>query len=261
MMAALAEMERDLIRERTLDGLHVAEARAGAAAACLPLTTMCWPWRPAVPRRAGHRHRRPPEDRPVHAASGAAAPTLARHDGPGGGRAWADWAGSTRRPATGREVICPQRGYPGRMAVLNVLVDCGPPRVWEVLSDGWAYADWVVGTRHIRHVDDRWPEPGAQIHYTVGVGRWTIEDVTTVRLVEPGHRLELEAYAGRVGSARISIALLQWGEDRTLVILDEHPLSGPGARWHSVLVDALLRIRNRRMVRSLARVVREHRQS
>jgi uncharacterized protein YndB with AHSA1/START domain len=144
------------------------------------------------------------------------------------------------------------------MAVLNVLVDRGPPQVWQVLSDGRAYADWVVGTRHIRHVDDHWPEPGSQIHYTVGIGRWMIEDVTTVRLVEPGHRLELEAYAGRLGSARISIALLRWGEDRTLVILDEHPLSGPGARWHSLLVDALLRIRNRRMVRSLARVVREH---
>jgi hypothetical protein len=129
--------------------------------------------------------------------------------------------------------------------------------VWDVLSDGWAYAEWVAGTQRIRNVDAQWPEPGARIHYTFGVGRWAIEDVTTVRLMEPRRRLELEAYAGRLGSARVSIELLRWGEDRTVVIIDEHPLTGVGARWHSVPLDAALRLRNRRMMRSLARVVRE----
>jgi hypothetical protein len=60
--------------------------------------------------------------------------------------------------------------------------------VWDVLCEGWAYAEWVAGTQHIRDVDARWPEPGAQIHYTFGVGQWTIEDVTTVRLMEPCRR-------------------------------------------------------------------------
>ncbi|WP_037055570.1 SRPBCC family protein [Pseudonocardia asaccharolytica] len=143
------------------------------------------------------------------------------------------------------------------MAVLNVLIDRDPQQVWDVLSDGSAYADWVVGTRHIEDVDPHWPELGSQIRYALGFGRWTIEDVTTVRLVEPGRRLELEAYAGRLGSARISIALLPWGEERTLVIVDEHPLTGPGALWHTLLVDVLLRFRNQRMVRSLARLVHE----
>jgi hypothetical protein len=55
----------------------------------------------------------------------------------------------------------------------------------------------------------------------------------------------------------VSIELLRWGEDRTVVIIDEHPLTGVGARWHSVPLDAALRLRNRRMMRSLARVVRE----
>jgi uncharacterized protein YndB with AHSA1/START domain len=143
------------------------------------------------------------------------------------------------------------------MAVLNVLVDREPAQVWEVLSDGWAYAEWVVGTRSVREVDPHWPRQGSRIHYAFGVGRWVLEDVTTVRLVEPGHRLELEAHAGSLGSARISIALLPWGEGRTVVILDEHPLTGPGARWHTVVVDVLLRVRNQRMVHSLARLVQE----
>lgn len=139
---------------------------------------------------------------------------------------------------------------------MNVLVDRDPRRVWDVLSDGWSYAEWVVGTRRIRDVDPDWPAQGSQIHYTVGVGRWTIEDVTTVRLVEPKRRLELEARAGRLGTARVSIVLLPWGEDRTLVVLDEHPLTGPGARWHSLPLEVFLRFRNQRMVRLLARVIR-----
>jgi len=143
------------------------------------------------------------------------------------------------------------------MAVLNVLIEHSPEQVWQVLSDGWAYAEWVAGTRNIRDVDEGWPEPGTRIHYTFGVGRWTLDDVTTVRVMEPGRRLELEAHARRLGSARVSIELLDWGRDRTVVIIDEHPLTGPGARWHSVPLDAALRLRNRRMMRSLARVVDE----
>jgi hypothetical protein len=46
-------------------------------------------------------------------------------------------------------------------------------------------------------------------------------------------------------------------DGRTLVIIDEHPLTGVGARMHTVLVDFLLGFRNRRMMRALAQVVRE----
>jgi uncharacterized protein YndB with AHSA1/START domain len=141
------------------------------------------------------------------------------------------------------------------MAVLNVLVDRAPGQVWDVLSDGQSYARWVVGTKRIRDVDPRWPEQGSRIRFSVGMGPWTVEDVTTVRLVDRGRRLELEANAGWLGSARISINLLPWGDDHTLVILDEHPLTGPGRRWHTAVADTLLRVRNQRMVRSLARLV------
>ena len=146
------------------------------------------------------------------------------------------------------------------MAVLNVLIEGSPERVWDVLSDGWAYAEWVAGTQDIRDVDANWPEPGARIHYSIRVGRWTLDDVTTVRAMEPRRRLELEAYAGRLGSARISIELVDWDGDRTVVIIDEHPLTGVGARWHSAPLEAALRWRNRRMMGSLARVVGDRQQ-
>src|SRR5271166_5387888 len=141
------------------------------------------------------------------------------------------------------------------MAVLNVLVDRGPADVWDVLADGSAYGEWVMGARQTSDIDPRWPEVGSALRYTARFGPLTYEDVTTVRLVDPGRHLELEAHAGRLGTARISIELLPWGEDRTVVIMDEHPLTGPGARWHSVAVEALLRFRNERMLRTLARIV------
>src|SRR5581483_2146654 len=152
---------------------------------------------------------------------------------------------------------CCEQGVSECVAVLNVLINRDPKQVWDVLADGRAYAEWVVGTKRIREVDPNWPAEGSRIHYTVGAGRFTVEDITTVRLVEPERRLELEANAGWVGSARVSISLLPWGKDRTLVIVDEHPLTGVGARMHTMLADILLGFRNRRMMRALARVVHE----
>lgn len=125
-----------------------------------------------------------------------------------------------------------------------------------MLADGQAYGEWVMGTRQTCEADPGWPETGSAIRYTVRVGPLSYDDVTTVRMVDPGRRLELEAHAGWLGTARIAIELLPWGDDRTVLIMDEHPLTGPGARWHSLAVEGLLRFRNERMLRSLARIVR-----
>jgi uncharacterized protein YndB with AHSA1/START domain len=140
------------------------------------------------------------------------------------------------------------------MAIVNVLVRRPPERVWEVLADGFAYAQWVVGTREIRRVDEGWPAVGTSIHYTLGLGPVTFRGRTTSRVVEEGRRLGLEADASVLGTARIMIELLPWGED-TVLLLDEHPLRGPGYRFHNTFSDALLLLRGRPMVKNLARVV------
>ena len=142
------------------------------------------------------------------------------------------------------------------MAVLNALIERSPEAVWAVLEDGYTYADWVVGTQQIHSDDPDWPAVGTSIHYQVGLGPITFDDVTTVRRVEFKHELELEARAGWLGSARISFDVRPWGKN-TLVIIDEHPLSGPGVRWHNTLVEVLLRFRNRRMLRKLSEAVEE----
>ncbi len=142
----------------------------------------------------------------------------------------------------------------GDVAVLNLLIDRPPDAVWRVLRDGWTYARWVAGTQQIREVDDDWPAVGSKIHFTAGIGPLQFDDVTYVRNLSD-ERLELQAYAGRMGSARVSIEVMAWGEGRTLVIIDEHPLTGPPARFHNALVELLLRVRNRKMAAALKGVV------
>jgi hypothetical protein len=140
------------------------------------------------------------------------------------------------------------------MAVRNALVRAGPSAVWAVLADGHSYDQWVVGTQAVRSVDPGWPQEGTSLHYTVGLGRLRINDRTTVRLVEPGKSLELEALARPVGSVRISIQVLPWGED-SVVVVDEHPLRGPSWALENPIAELAMTLRNRAMLRRLVRVV------
>jgi carbon monoxide dehydrogenase subunit G len=140
------------------------------------------------------------------------------------------------------------------MATVHVLVRRPPEQVWQVLADGSAYAEWVVGTREIRSVDEGWPAVGTSIHYTVGLGPLELRGRTTARVVEEQRRLGLEADAGLLGTARIVIDLVPWGEE-TVVELDESPLRGPAYQLYTMLSDALLLVRCRPMVANLARLV------
>src|SRR5688572_718381 len=84
-----------------------------------------------------------------------------------------------------------------------------PPEViFGVLTDPWRYADWVVGAKKIRAVDETWPEPGSRFHHRVGVGRLTIEDSTVVEAFNPPNRLVLRARARPAGVARVTITLV-----------------------------------------------------
>ncbi|MHA6757359.1 SRPBCC family protein [Streptacidiphilus sp. PAMC 29251] len=142
------------------------------------------------------------------------------------------------------------------MAKRQQLIKCPPEQVWKILADGTSYAQWVVGTQDILHVDPAWPAVGARLRFRVGLGPVNFEDSCVVRICEPGRRLELEAKADPFGTARIAIELIPWAE-HTLVILDEHPLLGPGARLQGPPSELLLHLRNRRMLGNLARTALE----
>ncbi|GGY99860.1 SRPBCC family protein [Streptomyces poonensis] len=139
------------------------------------------------------------------------------------------------------------------MAVRHRLIKCSPHHVWSVLADGTRYAEWVVGTSVSRPEHGQWPEVGSAIHYEIRIGPLTLENRTVVRYCEEGRELGLEAHAGPLGTARIVIEVRPWGED-TLVLIDEHPLSGVGGMLHNVAMEAVIQIRHRAMLKRLADV-------
>ncbi|KOU04855.1 polyketide cyclase [Streptomyces sp. NRRL F-5755] len=140
------------------------------------------------------------------------------------------------------------------MAVRHQLIKTRPDAVWAVLADGGRYQEWVVGPYRSRPCEGVWPELGSMISYSVHVGPWSLSGRTVVRRCEPPKELELEVDSGALGTARIAIEIRPWG-DHALVIMDEHPLQGPGGLLHNTVLDALFQLRHRSMLRRLARLV------
>ncbi|MFG2501120.1 SRPBCC family protein [Streptomyces sp. NPDC048441] len=144
------------------------------------------------------------------------------------------------------------------MARNRRLILSSPSEVWDLLSDGYRYGEWVTGTQQVLAADTHWPEVGARLRVRVGLGPLALEDTCVVRICEPQRRLELEAKANPFGAARIAMKLVPWGEN-TLVTLDWHPLRGPGVRMHGLPVDYIVAVRNGMMLTKLARIaVGEH---
>ncbi|MEW1776875.1 SRPBCC family protein [Streptomyces sp. NPDC086777] len=144
------------------------------------------------------------------------------------------------------------------MAVHHQLIRRPPRAVWAVLADPACYGEWVVGPTRSVPLDRTWPAVGSRLRYTVRLGPWSADGVTTVRHQEPEGELELEASFKKLGTARIFLQLRPWGEEETLVICDEHPLRGLGGTLHNAGSEALFLLRHRGMLARLARIVEEN---
>lgn len=129
------------------------------------------------------------------------------------------------------------------MAVNEIEVAATPRAVWDVLADPQAYAEWVVGTKHIRDADDGFPAPGTRIYHTVGAGPLSLSDSTQVLESEPQRRLVLDARLGPLGAAQVVIQLNEH-EGGTTVVLGEEGTRGPN-RFLATAGDVILRGRNR----------------
>ncbi|RSN26199.1 polyketide cyclase [Amycolatopsis sp. WAC 01416] len=114
------------------------------------------------------------------------------------------------------------------MSEVSRVVDVPPDAVFAVLADGWSYASWVVGSSHIRDVDEDWPAVGSRIHHSVGPWPLHIQDVTVVKAVEPGVSLSLEARGWPLGAPAVEVTLLPHGEAKTEVRMRESVVRGPG---------------------------------
>jgi hypothetical protein len=137
-------------------------------------------------------------------------------------------------------------------------VPTSPQRVWDVLADGWMYANWVVGASRIRAVDEGWPAPGTRICHSVGPWPLVIDDVTVVERCVPLEELVLRAKIWPVGAARIRIQLTDIPAG-CRVEMDEIVIGGPPKWLPQVVQRAAVAPRNRECLWRLANIA-EHKQ-
>jgi uncharacterized protein YndB with AHSA1/START domain len=121
--------------------------------------------------------------------------------------------------------------------------------VFDVLSDPYSYAEWVVGTSDITSADDDWPEPGSRFTWRAGTPPFQTRGQTEVMETDPPRRLVL-----RIGLplGHIEIVIeLHRQPDGTEVTLNEC-LSLPFAR---AISDPPLHLRNARALSQLKALV------
>jgi NAD(P)-dependent dehydrogenase (short-subunit alcohol dehydrogenase family) len=124
--------------------------------------------------------------------------------------------------------------------------------VWQVLCDGWTYANWVVGASRVRKVDAEWPAPQSRIHHAVGPWPLLIQDHTVSLHEVPERELALHARGWPLGEARVVIALEPTGEERCLITISEDATAGPGLLAPRRLRQALIAPRNKESLYRLA---------
>lgn len=108
------------------------------------------------------------------------------------------------------------------MARDTVHVEAATDRVFAVLSDPWAYGEWVVGTAVV-DADEAWPEPGSSLRYRVAAGPVSLwSDRTLVLRSCPPRRLDLLVRSGRLPATAVRLELAEAGGG-TRVTLDERP--------------------------------------
>ncbi|MGN9805922.1 SRPBCC family protein [Micromonospora sp. L32] len=132
------------------------------------------------------------------------------------------------------------------------MIDAPPQRVFDVLADGWTYSDWVVGTVHVRDVDDTWPRVGSQLHHKAGPWPLSLHDSSTVLACEPPHKMVIKAGLWPAGEAIVVFTLEPVGTDATRVRIGEDFAAGP-LRWiRNKLNDLVLHQRNKETLRRLS---------
>jgi hypothetical protein len=137
------------------------------------------------------------------------------------------------------------------MATVTRAMRCPPQAVLDVLSDGWTYATWVVGTSRLRSVDPSYPAPGSQIAHSFGVWPAVIDDVTIVLGWRPDRGIELQARGWPMGEARVRIEVLPRGDGCSVRIVED-AVRGPGLLLPKPLRTALLVPRNTETLQRLA---------
>ena len=124
--------------------------------------------------------------------------------------------------------------------------------VWQVLSDGWSYATWVVGASRVRDVDQPWPAVGARIHHSFGLWPVVVNDTTEVLESAKDRRLVLQARGWPAGEARVVITVTPATDQTCTVRIEEDAVTGPGKLVPQLVRQLLIGPRNVETLRRLA---------
>ena len=146
-------------------------------------------------------------------------------------------------------------GYGCLVAIVKRTVQASPEQIFAVLADGWTYSDWVVGTVHIRDVDEQWPAVGAQLHHKAGPWPLSLQDSSTVLAVEPDRSLKLRAGLWPLGAAVVEIILDPMADGATRITMKEDFESGPLVWARNKVNDLVLHRRNIESLRRLTDIV------
>jgi hypothetical protein len=137
-------------------------------------------------------------------------------------------------------------------ATVELDSDSSSDAIWNVLSDGWTYASWVVGTSRVRAVDPHWPQPGARLHHSFGVWPLVINDHTEVLELDAGRRIRLQARGWPTGEATVEITTSPTEGSSTRLTIEEDVTSGPARLLPKPFRQAATVPRNRETLRRLS---------
>lgn len=137
------------------------------------------------------------------------------------------------------------------MTEISRMFNCTPQAVFDVLTDGWTYATWVVGAARIRAVDENFPAVGSRIQHSVGAWPFLISDRTEIEECEPPRLLQLRVAAWPAGAGRVRIVCDEEG-DQTRVTMFEESISGPAKLIPAPVESIALRLRNEETLKRLA---------
>jgi uncharacterized protein YndB with AHSA1/START domain len=138
--------------------------------------------------------------------------------------------------------------------VVSLEMDATPEEIFAVLSDGYVYDEWVVGSKRIRAVDPDFPAPGSQFHHTIGAGPVDIKDSSKVLEADPPKRLVLSVRFRPAGTATVELTLEPRDNGKTRVVMKETPESG-AVRALALVTSLMLLVRNELSLWRLRRLV------
>lgn len=137
------------------------------------------------------------------------------------------------------------------MAINTYAASCPPEAVFDVFTDGWLYASWVVGASRIRDVEASWPAAEAKIHHSFGIWPALIDDSTSMVEWDPPHRVALKARGWPMGSAKVVLEV-EPSPGGCQITIREDVLEGPGLLVPKPVRDAMIHVRNVETLRRLS---------